>query len=52
MDWRWYGAPDSLLHVHTGMAVLIAARLVSGRSVATPMPFGVVWLAEPANEIF
>ena len=45
------GAPDSLLHVHAGMAVLLLARLVSGRSLATPLPFAVVCLAELANEI-
>ena len=45
------GAPDSLLHVHAGMAVLLAARLVTGRSLATPIPFAVVCVAEFANEV-
>ena len=45
------GAPDSLLHVHAGMAVLLLARLVTGRSLATPIPFSVVCVAELANEI-
>jgi len=45
------GASDSLLHVHAGMAVLLAARLVTGRSLATPIPFAVVCAAELANEI-
>ena len=45
------GAPDSLLHVHAGMTVLLLARLVTGRSLATPIPFAVVCLAELANEI-
>jgi hypothetical protein len=45
------GAPDSLLHVHAGMAVLLAARLITGRSLATPVPFAVVCAAEFANEI-
>ena len=45
------GAPDSLLHVHAGMAVLLLARLATGRSLATPIPFAVVCLAELANEI-
>jgi hypothetical protein len=45
------GAPDALLHVHAGMAVLLLARLVTGRSLATPIPFAVVCLAELANEV-
>jgi hypothetical protein len=45
------GAPDSLLHVHAGMAVLFIARLITRRSLATPIPFAVVCLAELANEI-
>ncbi|GGE02985.1 hypothetical protein GCM10011515_23240 [Tsuneonella deserti] len=45
------GASDSLLHVHAGMAVLLAARLVTGRSLATPLPFLVVCIAELANEV-
>ena len=45
------GAPDSLLHVHAGMAVLLAARLITGRSLATPIPFAVVCAAEFANEV-
>ena len=34
-----------------GMAVLLAARLITGRSLATPIPFAVVCVAELANEI-
>lgn len=45
------GAPDSLLHVHAGMAVLILARLVTRRLLATPVPFAIVCLAELGNEI-
>lgn len=45
------GAPDSLLHVHAGMAVLLTARLITRRSLATPVPFLVVCLAEMANEV-
>ena len=44
------GASDALLHVHAGMVVLLAARLITGRSLATPIPFAVVCLAELANE--
>ena len=45
------GASDSLLHVHAGLAVLFLARLVTRRSLATPIPFLVVVAAETANEI-
>jgi hypothetical protein len=45
------GASDSLLHVHAGMAVLFIARLITGRSLASPVPFAVVCLAEFANEV-
>ena len=45
------GASDTLLHVHAGMAVLLIARVVSGRSLATPIPFLVVLVAAVANEI-
>lgn len=52
---RWIGdgtgASDSLLHVHAGLAVLLLARIVSGRSLATWVPFAVVCIAELANEI-
>ncbi len=46
------GASDSLLHVHAGMFVLLVARVVTRRSLATPIPFAVVCVAEFANEIF
>jgi hypothetical protein len=45
------GASDSLLHVHAGLTILFIARLVTRRSLATPIPFAVVCLAELANEI-
>lgn len=45
------GASDSLLHVHAGMAVLLAARIISGRSLATPVPFLAVCLFALANEV-
>ncbi|RYD67678.1 MAG: hypothetical protein EOP58_02525 [Sphingomonadales bacterium] len=44
------GASDTVLHIHAGMAVLLVARLVSGRSLATPWPLLAVYLAEFANE--
>lgn len=45
------GASDTLLHVHSGMAVLLIARVISGRSLATPIPFLAVCLVAVANEI-
>ena len=45
------GASDSLLHVHAGLFILFLARLVTRRSLATPIPFLVVVVAEAANEI-
>jgi hypothetical protein len=47
----WTGASDSLLHVHAGMAVLLAARLLTGRSLATPIPFAAVCVFEFVNEV-
>lgn len=52
---RWVGdgtgAPDTIIHIHAGMAVLLLARVISGRSLATPLPLITVYLAETANEI-
>lgn len=45
------GLPDSILHIHAGMAVLLLARLASGRSLGTFIPFAFVLVAEAANEI-
>ena len=45
------GASDSLLHVHAGMAVLFLARLITRRSLATPIPFLAVCAATLANEV-
>lgn len=46
------GLPDTILHIHAGMAVLFLARITSGRSLGTLIPLGVVAAAEEAfNEI-
>jgi len=45
------GAPDTVLHIHAGMAVLFLARVITRRSLATPVPLACVYLAEMANEI-
>lgn len=45
------GAPDTVLHIHAGMAVLFIVRIVTGRSLATPVPLAAVYVAEIANEV-
>ena len=45
------GVSDALLHVHGGMLVLLVARLVTRRSLATPIPFAVVCVAALVKEI-
>ena len=45
------GASDSLIHVHAGMALLLLARILSGRSLATPLPFLTVCVFAMANEV-
>jgi hypothetical protein len=45
------GAPDTVLHIHAGMAVLFLARIVTRRSLATLVPLSFVYLAEIANEV-
>ena len=50
----WIGAVtgqnDTVLHIHAGLAILVLARIVSGRSFGTFIPFAVVLAAELANE--
>ncbi|HEV2079723.1 MAG TPA: hypothetical protein VGR19_07495 [Allosphingosinicella sp.] len=46
------GASDTLIHVHAGMLILLVARVITGRSLGTIIPFSVVLLASLANEIF
>ena len=43
--------PDKLLHVHVGMLILIVARIITRRSLATPKPFAFVCVAEAFNEV-
>jgi hypothetical protein len=45
------GAPDTVLHIHAGMAILLVARLVTRRSLATLIPLSFVYLAEFMNEV-
>lgn len=45
------GLPDTILHIHTGMIVLMVARVVTGRSLGSLVPLAVVVAAEAFNEI-
>lgn len=45
------GLPDTIIHVHAGLAVLLVARLVTGRSLGTLIPLSLVVAAEAGNEI-
>ena len=45
------GLPDTILHIHAGMAVLLVARVLTGRSLGTLIPLSFVALAEAGNEI-
>ena len=45
------GLPDTILHIHAGMAVLLLARLITRRSLGTFVPLSAVAVAEAGNEI-
>ena len=45
------GLPDTIIHVHAGMIVLLAARLVTRRSLGTWLPLSCVAAAEMGNEL-
>lgn len=45
------GLPDTILHIHAGMVVLLLARVVTRRSLGTLVPLSVVIAAEFANEL-
>ena len=45
------GLPDAILHIHAGLAILLLVRVVTGRSLATFIPFAVVVVAELGNEV-
>jgi hypothetical protein len=53
IDWIGDGTslPDTILHIHAGMSVLLIARVLSVRSLGTFIPLSFVALAEGANEI-
>ncbi|OYY91682.1 MAG: hypothetical protein B7Y45_01515 [Sphingomonas sp. 28-66-16] len=45
------GLPDTVLHIHAGMAILLLARVVTRRSLGTFVPLSVVTVAELLNEV-
>lgn len=45
------GLPDAILHIHAGLAILLAVRVVTGRSLGTFIPFAAVIVAELGNEL-
>ncbi len=45
------GLPDTVLHIHAGMAILLVARVLTRRSLGTFVPLSIVALAEAANEV-
>ena len=45
------GLPDTILHIHAGMAVLMFARIVTRRSLGSFIPWSLVVIAEAFNEI-
>ena len=44
------GLPHAILHIHAGMAVLLLARVASGRSLGSLVPLAAVVAAEAFNE--
>lgn len=51
---RWLSGggsvPDTVLHIHGGMIVLLTVRILTGRSLATPWPLVVVFIAAFGKE--
>ena len=45
------GLPDTILHIHAGMALLMIARLITRRSFGTFIPLTVVAAGEAFNEV-
>jgi hypothetical protein len=45
------GLPDSVLHMHAGMILMLGTAVVSRRSLASPIPLIVVAVAECGNEV-
>ena len=53
IDWTGDGTglPDTILHIHAGLALLMIARLITRRSFGTFIPWWVVAAGEAFNEI-
>ena len=53
IDWVGDGSglPDTILHIHAGMALLMISRLITRRSFGTFIPWTVVAAGEAFNEI-
>lgn len=45
------GLPDTVLHIHAGLAVLMLARIVTRRSLGSVVPWSIVLAAELGNEV-
>lgn len=45
------GLPDTILHIHAGMAVLMLARIATRRSLGSWVPLSIVVAAEGFNEV-
>jgi len=45
------GLPDTILHIHAGMALLMIARVITRRSFGTFIPWTVVAAGEAFNEV-
>lgn len=45
------GLADNLLHIHSGLAIFVLARLITRRPYSSFIPFLCVILAEACNEI-
>jgi hypothetical protein len=45
------GLPDTILHIHAGLIVMMATRIATGRSLGSWVPLGVVIAAEFFNEL-
>lgn len=45
------GLPDTILHLHAGLTILMIARLISRRSLGSFVPWSFVVLAEAFNEV-
>jgi hypothetical protein len=45
------GLPDSMLHMHAGMILMLGTAIVSRRSLSSPIPLVVVAVMEGGNEV-